>query len=84
MRTATRTARYNAGTGAKVRARIRYPWHRLVGPGDWFLWKLGKDDRAQEMSLRANAYKQRDRRGLALSCERTPKGLIVTVVQKIR
>lgn len=84
MRVVTRTAAYSAGTGIESRRRVRYPWHELRKAGDWFLWKLAPDDKAQELSLRVTAYKQRARRGLILSCERTDKGLIVKVVQKAR
>lgn len=83
MRTTTRTRAYEAGTGGKARAAVRYPWHKLVKPGDWFLWKLPPRKTARDpadLSLRATAYKQQQRRGMVLSTKRTAKGMIVTLV----
>lgn len=43
----------------------RYPWHKLVRPGDSFVWRWRKDER----SLRSQAHKQGKRRGLVYTVE---------------
>lgn len=60
-----------------ARENYRYPWGKLVKPGDQFIWARKED----ENSLRVGAVKLGKRRSIVLSVSRIEEGILVTLVR---